>query len=186
MKISKLQYTIYTNKLNKVEENIKELTKDLQAAVALGDLSENEEYHSVKAALSEANLERSKLRELLKSEIIDYDTSNIITLGSLVKISSPCMDKDEILMVGESGSTPIEPIINVDSNVGKAILGQVSGEFRVGDNIFIVTKIEDPDFDKFAESYLDEDTALTKLLDVWLLWKVEKRVERDLTDLVSW
>ena len=166
MKISRLQFTIYKKKLDKIENRIEELSKDLQAAAALGDLSENEEYHSTKSALRESNLERSNILDLLKSEIIDYDTSNIITVGSLVKVSSPCLNKELILMVGESGCTPIEPVLNIDSSLGKAVLGQISGEFRVGDNIFIVTKIEDPDFDEFADSYLDEESSIAMMLGV--------------------
>lgn len=165
MKITKLQYTIYSKKLKEITLRLPELESNLQSARALGDLSENAEYDSARQDLTSMYIEKTKYEGLLQSEVIDYDNTSVITVGSIIKISSPCLGKDSVVMLGDSGDFVIEPVLNTKSALGLKVLGNMSGEYTIKDNIFYVEKIRNPDMEKFAELYLDEETAIKQMLE---------------------
>ncbi|MGL4950169.1 MAG: hypothetical protein ACRC5M_07275 [Anaeroplasmataceae bacterium] len=165
-KISKLQYSLFTNQLkNLIEVDIPEIEEELKAAAEQGDLSENSEYDAAKAKLTAANIKKSDLEGLLKYEIVSYDNSQLIVVGSIIKISSPNLPEPRVVMLGDSGNFLTEPVLNTSSPLGKLILGNTTGQYDLGDSIFYVEKITNPDLDEFTKSYLDEDKALSRLFD---------------------
>lgn len=164
-KITKLQFTIYSRKLKEINQRLPELETNLQSARALGDLSENAEYDSARQDLTTLYIEKKKYEGLLQSEVIDYDNTSIITVGSILNISSPCLEDDCLVMLGDSGDFVIEPVLNTKSALGLKVLGNMSGEYTIKDNIFYVEKIKNPDMEKFAELYLDEKTAIKQMLE---------------------
>ncbi|MNM90662.1 transcription elongation factor GreA [compost metagenome] len=164
-KITRLQYKRAEDKLLRVNKDIKRLGKELEEAAALGDRSENAEYDSAKAALSEARTEKARLEELLKYEIVEYDKSASITEGSIIKVSSPALKKERLLMIASTGDAIIDGVLSTDTPLGRMILGGFSGEYTVGNNIFHVEKIKNPDIDEFTKLYPEEDILIQSLFD---------------------
>lgn len=170
MSITELQFKIYDHKLKVLKEIKKpKADQDYKAAAALGDHSENAELDAAKSALTQIKLEIERVSNLLKSEVVPYDNSANITIGSLVEISSPCLQNEDnpegkfIRLVADNGDFLIEPVLNTKSELGRAVLGNLSGDYEVKGNKFKVTKIQNPDFNEFSKIYLDEDEAIEKL-----------------------
>lgn len=168
--ITKLQKSIYSKKLDGLKERIPDLEDAVKTASALGDHSENAELDSAKDALNQTYLEISKLESLVNDEVIPYDRSTRINVGSIVKITSKCLIDDDnpsgevIKLVSDSGDFLIEPVLNTSSALGRAVLGNQSGVYHVGDYDFKVEKLINPNLDEFTSSYLDEEEAITKLI----------------------
>lgn len=163
--ITKLQYKIYRERLEKMYAELPEVEKELQTAREHGDLSENAEYDAAREAMTQLRVDIDTLEDLLKSEVLEYDNSSSITVGSLIEISSPVLKDSKVCMLGDSGNFITEPVLNTNSELGKKVLNNFSGEFIVGDNVFYVKKLINPDIDKFAKTYLPEDEAIKKLFE---------------------
>lgn len=169
--ITKLQKSIYSKRLSGLKELIPSLEDAVKSASALGDHSENAELDSAKESLNQTYLEISTLESLMKEEVIPYDESSKINVGSIVKITSKVFQEPNnpegsvIKLVSDSGDFLIEPVLNTSSNLGRAVLGNLSGVYKVGDNEFKVEKIINPNLDEFTSSYLDEEDAIRKLIE---------------------
>lgn len=104
--------------------------KDLQEARALGDLSENAEYH---AAREEQRLLETEIKtieiQLSNAEIIKKKDNGKVGLGSKVTIEYLDDDEtDEYMIVGSREADPINSKISNESPIGKALIGKKVGE----------------------------------------------------------
>ncbi len=131
-------------KLHEVAEKIKE-------ARALGDLSENAEYHAAKEEQGHIQDRINELQailknaEVLKDDEVDTDSVNI---GCSVKVLD--LDESEEIeykLVGSTEAKILEGKISNESPVGKALLGH-----KIGDAV----EIEAPG-----------GTFSYKILDIW-------------------
>lgn len=164
--ITKLQYVRYSKKLQKLNEEMPRLAQQKQDAAALGDFSENAELDAAKKALSEAKTMKSNLEDSLRCEVVEYDNSATITIGSVIKLTSPSLNgESKILMLADSGDPVIEGVLTTESPVGRIILGNLSGQYTVGKDIYKVEKLRDPDMDEFTKMYPEEELLIKTLFD---------------------
>lgn len=105
----------------------------LARARAMGDLSENSEYHAAKEELAFVEGRVREVDAILKqAEIVEVTGSqHVIGLGSKVTIQSG----DEIEMyeiVGEFEANPMEKKLSATSPIGKALIGKkVNDEVQI-------------------------------------------------------
>jgi transcription elongation factor GreA len=108
----------------------KEIAENLEYAKALGDLSENAEYHEARDM--QANIEDriAKLEELLKNAVIvnnQRDSKGIANIGSTVSV---VMGGKQFTytIVGSEESDVIANKISIKSPFGQAIIGKKKGD----------------------------------------------------------
>lgn len=121
-------------KLKKELEDLKtvrrrEIAGRLEAAKALGDLSENAEYHEAKEAqsLNEANIQdlEEKLREaVLIQKPVNTSTAEI---GSTIEVDSS-HGREIFTIVGSEEADPLLGRISNESPMGQAFLGRSVGD----------------------------------------------------------
>ena len=125
--------------INALEHELSyELPRELKKAVALGDLSENAEYHMAK---QRQEFVKARLRQLGK-RLADFSLINLnnipkdkVGLGSTVKVYDA--DKDEELeykLVTSEESDVAAGKISTTSPIGRALLNK-----KVGDSATVVT-----------------------------------------------
>lgn len=166
MKITKIQFKRYQDRINEIEnDELPKASEKLKAARALGDLSENAEYDSAREEVSKLKSERAELLDLLKSDIVDYDTSDNITVGSLVNVESPSLPDKLLLLVADKGDAIIEGILSTGSALGRSVIGNKSGNYKVNGELFIVTKIKEPNIEEFIQAYPSEKKLIKNLFD---------------------
>ena len=130
--------------LEELKKELEDLTTNVRPEVinaikdarALGDLSENAEYH---AARDKQAVVEGRIRELEylieNSTIIKEGKSNIVSVGSTVEIKY--VDDNEIeeyKIVGSTEADPFENKISNESPIAKVILGK-----KVGDVVSVVS-----------------------------------------------
>ena len=104
--------------------------KDLQEARALGDLSENSEYHAAREeqSLLETEIKTIEL-QLSNAEIIKKKDNGKVGLGSKVTIEYLDDDEtDEYMIVGSREADPANSRISNESPIGQALIGKKVGE----------------------------------------------------------
>ena len=130
----------------KLEEEIKaleyeltnELPKEIKKAVAMGDLSENAEYHMAKQRQVFVNARLGQLKKRV-GELAMVDLTNIPTdcaaFGSTVTVYDGTKDeKLEYRLVTSEESDVTKGLISTNSPIGKALVGK-----KVGDTALVVT-----------------------------------------------
>ena len=131
---------------NKLEEEIKqleyELTTELPAeikkAVALGDLSENAEYHMAKQRQVFVNARLGQLKKRM-GELAMVDLSNIprdqVGFGSTVTVFDSTKDlKIEYKLVTSEESDVSKGLISTTSPIGRSLVGK-----KIGDIATVIT-----------------------------------------------
>jgi transcription elongation factor GreA len=115
-----------------------ELPKELKKAVALGDLSENAEYHMAK---QRQEFVRARLGQLKKrmGELSLVNMNNIpkdkAALGSTIKVYDSTKDEEiEYKLVTSEESDVSKGFISTTSPIGRALMGK-----KVGDNATVIT-----------------------------------------------
>lgn len=115
-----------------------ELPAELKRAVALGDLSENAEYHMAK---QRQEFVRARLGQLKKrlAELSLVNLSNIprdrVAFGSVVRVRDLDSDKEiEYRLVTSEESDVSKGLISTSSPIGRGLLGK-----QVGDTVRIQT-----------------------------------------------
>lgn len=115
-----------------------ELPKELKRAVALGDLSENAEYHMAK---QRQEFVKARLRQLGRrlAELSLINLANIpkdkVGLGSIVKVYDNHKDEEiEYKLVTSEESDVAAGKISTTSPIGRALLNK-----KVGDTAVVVT-----------------------------------------------
>jgi transcription elongation factor GreA len=130
----------------KLEEEIRvlehelthELPKEIKKAVALGDLSENAEYHMAKQRQEFVNARLGQLKKRM-SELALVNLSNIpkdrVAFGSRVKVFDNFKDEELVYkLVTSEESDVTKGLISTTSPIGKALMGK-----KVGDTAEVVT-----------------------------------------------
>jgi len=115
-----------------------ELPKELKKAVAMGDLSENAEYHMAK---QRQEFVRARLGQLKKrmGELSLVNMSNIpkdrAAIGSTIKVYDSTKDEEiEYKLVTSEESDVSQGLISTTSPIGRALMGK-----KVGDSATVVT-----------------------------------------------
>lgn len=106
-----------------------EVIKAIKEARALGDLSENAEYHS---AREEQAVIEGRIQELEymidHAVIIDEATSDKVSIGSTVTIKYEDEDDTEVYqIVGSTEADPFENKISNESPIAVALMGKKKG-----------------------------------------------------------
>jgi transcription elongation factor GreA len=115
-----------------------ELPKELKKAVAMGDLSENAEYHMAK---QRQEFVRARLGQLKRrmADLSLVNMSNIprdkAALGSTVKVYDSTKDEEiEYKLVTSEETDVTKGLISTTSPIGRALMGK-----KVGDSTVVVT-----------------------------------------------
>ena len=113
----------------KISVERKQVAERLNAASALGDLSENSEYDDAKNQQAFLEGEIIDLQvKIRNAKIITKTEGDIVTLGSTVVIKDIELDEVETyLIVGSTEADPDNNRISNESPVGMAILNQPAG-----------------------------------------------------------
>jgi transcription elongation factor GreA len=127
------------DELNTLEyELAHDIPRELKKAVALGDLSENAEYHMAK---QRQEYLKARVRQLGKrlAELSLINMNNIpkdkVGLGSTVKVYDTSKDEEmEYQLVTSEESDVAAGKISTTSPIGRALLNK-----KVGDTAFVVT-----------------------------------------------
>ena len=130
----------------KLEEEIKhleyeltnELPKEIKKAAALGDLSENAEYHMAKQRQVFVNARLGQLKKRV-GELAMVNLANIpkdkVAFGSTIKVYDNHKDEElEYKLVTSEESDVTKGLISTTSPIGRALMGK-----RVGDTAVVVT-----------------------------------------------
>jgi transcription elongation factor GreA len=115
-----------------------ELPKELKKAVAMGDLSENAEYHMAK---QRQEYVRARLGQL-KKRMADLSLVNMANiprdraaLGSTIKVYDSTKEEEiEYKLVTSEESDVGQGLISTTSPIGRALMGK-----KVGDTTLVVT-----------------------------------------------
>jgi transcription elongation factor GreA len=108
----------------------KEIVEALEAAKALGDLSENSEYHEARDQQGRTEDRIREVENLLKTAVIvKKHTSSQVEVGVSVKVKKGG-DKEEIIyhIVGAQESDMASNKISYKSPLGQALMGKKKGE----------------------------------------------------------
>ncbi len=130
----------------KLEEEIKaleyeltnELPKEIKKAVAMGDLSENAEYHMAKQRQEFVNARLGQLKKRM-AELAMMNLANIpkdkIAFGSTVKVFDNTKNEElEYKLVTSEESDVTKGLISTTSPIGRSLMGK-----KVGDTAVVVT-----------------------------------------------
>ncbi|HVP43148.1 MAG TPA: transcription elongation factor GreA [Terriglobales bacterium] len=112
-----------------------ELPKELKKAIAMGDLSENAEYHMAK---QRQEFVRARLGQL-KKRMADLSLVNLanipkdkVAFGSTVTVYDAAKDeKIEYKLVTSEESDVTKGLISTTSPIGRALLGKKEGDTTV-------------------------------------------------------
>ncbi len=110
-----------------------EISKRLRAAISMGDLSENADYHKAKEDQGFLEGRILELEYLLNNAIIIEETTgnrDVVEVGSRVTIQEEDYDPETYHLVGAKEADPRNGRISNESPIGRALLGA-----RVGDQV---------------------------------------------------
>ncbi len=108
----------------------KEIAEDLEYARALGDLSENAEYHAAREMQANAEDRILKIEDILKNaEIVKFQHSDTVNMGSTVTVQKVAdkIEKTYIIVGSEESNTSQSKISNI-SPLGKELMGKKKGD----------------------------------------------------------
>lgn len=111
-----------------------EVAHNLEYAKALGDLSENAEYHEARDEQAEVEDRIKHLEEILKTAIImELHHSDAVGIGSVVTAENQTDGKKQkFKIVGSEEADIIQGKISLRSPMGVAMMGKKKGEmFKV-------------------------------------------------------
>jgi transcription elongation factor GreA len=130
----------------KLEEEIKaleyeltnELPKEIKKAAALGDLSENAEYHMAKQRQVFVNARLGQLKKRV-GELAMVNMTNIprdrVAFGATVTVYDNTKDEEIVYKLVTSEETDVtKGLISTTSPIGRALVGK-----KVGDTAMVVT-----------------------------------------------
>lgn len=113
----------------------REIAKRLEAAKALGDLSENAEYQEAKEAQSLNEAKIQELEEVLRDVVLIRKPAHArsVQIGSTIEVES-VHGRETFTIVGSEEADPPSGKISNESPMGQAFLGRA-----VGDTVSIKT-----------------------------------------------
>lgn len=103
-----------------------ELAVKLKDAIAMGDLSENADYHDAKEQQAFLEGRIRYLEDILRNAVIieDDGQSNVVRLGCDVTVQEEDMEPETYKIVGPAEANPREGRISNESPLGKALMGK--------------------------------------------------------------
>jgi transcription elongation factor GreA len=148
----------------KLEEEIKvleyeltnELPKEIKKAAALGDLSENAEYHMAKQRQEFVNARLGQLKKRL-GELAMINLTNLpkdkVAFGSTVKVYDNTKDEElEYKLVTSEEADVAKGLISTTSPIGRSLMGK-----RVGDTAVVVTPSGDRELEILKLSTIHDE-----------------------------
>lgn len=122
------QLTEELEHLKKVKR--KEVAEALEFAKALGDLSENAEYHEAREEQAAIEERIMKIESVLKSAVImSHHHGGVINVGSSVEVrKGESKDKITLEIVGSEDADLATGKISFKSPLGKAMVGKKKGD----------------------------------------------------------
>ena len=115
-----------------LEVEIPQNSKEIGAAIELGDLSENAEYKAGKEKQEALNIQVGKLRsEIDKAKVFNPSDINTVEIGFGTKVNLLNMDKsmeEDFVILGPWESAPDKGVISYLSPFGNALLGAKKDE----------------------------------------------------------
>ena len=107
-----------------------EIAKKIEAARALGDLSENGDYHAAKDQQGQMEARIRTLQGiLLDAIVVEADTSGAVGVGSIVEIRFEGDDDTERYLVGHIEERHEEyEVVSPGSPLGASLLGKAVGD----------------------------------------------------------
>lgn len=108
-----------------------EIARQIEAARALGDLSENGDYHAAKDAQGKMESRIRQLQAMLATAVIVDPTTSTgeVAAGSVVELRYVGDDDVESYLVGSIEERPKDlPVISVGSPLGQALIGHSAGD----------------------------------------------------------
>jgi transcription elongation factor GreA len=107
-----------------------EITEQIAAARAHGDLSENAEYHAARDQQGMQEARVRQIRQMLETaEIIHADDDRVIKPGKLITIRYDGDDEAETYLLGLREEKSREhDVLTPESPLGKALLGHSTGD----------------------------------------------------------
>lgn len=113
-----------------MEKTLPHAKDRLGKARAMGDLSENSEYHAAKEELGFADGRRREIEAILKQATVVEEQSNddIVSLGKTVTVKRVGGDEETYSMVGEFEANPTERKLSSTSPIGAAFMGAHVGQ----------------------------------------------------------
>src|SRR6201997_2603419 len=140
-------------------ELVHELPKEIKKAAALGDLSENAEYHMAK---QRQEFVKARVRQLGKrlADLSMVNMNNIpkdkVGLGSTVKVYDSSKDEEmEYRLVTSEESDVAAGKISTTSPIGRALLNK-----KVGDSALVVTPAGNREMEILALSTIHDEAEL--------------------------
>lgn len=108
----------------------REIAERLENARAMGDLSENAEYHDARDAQADIEDEIAGLEQILReAEIVKSHTTHEVTVGAKVAlVKSGTRTEVEYEIVGSAEANAATRKLSSDSPLGRALLGAKVGE----------------------------------------------------------
>ncbi len=135
---SNQEHFVTKDGLEELKKELEDLTTNVRPDVinaikearALGDLSENAEYHAAKEKQSIVEARIRELEYLIENAtVIEKGNTSEVSVGSTVEIKY--IDDDEVeeyKIVGSTEADPFENKISNSSPIAVAILGKKAGE----------------------------------------------------------
>jgi transcription elongation factor GreA len=114
-----------------------ELAKRLRAAIQMGDLSENADYHKAKEDQAFLEGRIQEMEYLLKNATIIEDTDrpkDQVAVGATVTVQEEDQEPETYYLVGAKEADPRNGRISNESPIGRALIGN-----KVGDVVSIQT-----------------------------------------------
>jgi transcription elongation factor GreA len=105
------------------------LAQRLRAAIQMGDLSENADYHKAKEDQAFLEGRIQELEAVLRTAVIIEKThSDVVTVGSHVTVQEEDFDPETYYLVGAKEADPRNGKISNESPIGRALM-----DHKVGD-----------------------------------------------------
>ena len=125
-----------------------ELAQRLRAAIQMGDLSENADYHKAKEDQSFLEGRIQEIEAVLRTAVIVEKTrSDVVMVGSRVTVQEDNYDPEIFHLVGGKEADSLKGKISNESPIGSALMGHrvgavVEAETPGGKIKFKILKIE--------------------------------------------
>ena len=108
-----------------------ELSQRLRAAIQMGDLSENADYHKAKEDQAFLEGRIQEIEAVLRTAVVVEKThSDVVTIGSTVTVQEDNFDPETYYVVGAKEADPRKGKISNESPIGRALM-----DHKVGDEV---------------------------------------------------
>lgn len=151
IQMTEKEYKDKKRRLAEAHAQLETCMEDLKAARSFGDLSENSDYDAARDKYRDLSAEIVALNnELSNCELVHDDRTNIIKIGSTIKVTrvddnGNALEEAREFVVARNGDTILRKVIGSTSPLGKVILGKSSGIFDIvcnGKRRFKVEKVQ--------------------------------------------